>query len=398
MTFARGVMIRDRWRVLRLLGDGGTSEVYLVEDVRSPDRLFALKILKPAMRAQMAERFRAEGSKPLSHPGIVQVYESFEHRGLLCLRLAYIEGESLAHRIAKAGALSEAEALPLMEGVLEALNFAHVSGVIHRDVKPSNILLDRIGTPHLCDFGIARQLGPTRLTRVGTPMGTPQYMSPEQIITPLDCDHRTDLYSAGIVLYEMLTGQPPFGNERTTSDYVIMDKQVTAEPPDPRTLNPRVSAPLLEILDTALQKKPGLRFQGGMEFAQALRDYRLGPAPPKPGTVVPQPPVPATSRPLYAIYQHPMSRLTLRAQCGFSWTAALQGPFWLARHQLVGKASLFFVLSMLMLVYVPSVPLLFVPATCICWGLIPACLGNRWRMRKLEQQGYILQGYDPPQR
>jgi serine/threonine-protein kinase len=385
-----GMVLNECWRVLRSLGDGGTSEVYLVGDTREPGRLYALKVLKPEVRHQMADRFRAEGSQRLRHRSIVRVYEGFEYRGLMCLRLAYVESESLAERIRRLGPLPVSEALHVMEDVLSALDYAHLSGFIHRDVKPSNILLDRNGNPHLCDFGIARKLGPNRLTRVGVALGTPHYMSPEQIQTPLECDHRTDLYAAGVVLYEMLTGRVPFGHEGTLSEYAIMDRHISDEPPDPRTFNPAIDDRLTAIIRKSLEKQPGRRFQGGNEFSSALQEYRLGGQPdPTPRTASEPPVVNDNSR--YAVYEHPTLRTFTQIERGFSWPALLQGPIWLARYQLFGRASVLFALSMILLFAAQGAYWIaeFVAAA-VVWGGIPACWGNQWRVSSLQARGYVL--------
>jgi serine/threonine-protein kinase len=376
----------DRYRVKRLVHEGGMGEVYLVDDMHRPGEQFAVKMLKGGLPPQVTDRFRQEARvlESLRHPGIVRIYSLFEFRGRLCCVLAYIEGESLADRIDRDGALPVAQALPLFTGVLVALDYAHRCGVIHRDVKPSNILLDRDGTPRLCDFGIARRFGPNRLTRAGTTMGTPQYMSPEQIQTPLQIDYRSDLYSAGIVLYEMLTGRVPFGADSSTTDLDILAQQVERSPPNPRVFNDRLDGRIADILRKALSKNPDLRFQGGLEFKRALEAYQQEPA----GNRLPT--VPGSQ---YAVYEHPTLHRRIAIKSGVAWPALIQGPVWLAAHDLRGRAVGVLVVSIAFGAGAQgplgSVMLVGMAAT---WGLAPALLGPKWRAHRCERLGYVLKG------
>lgn len=369
-----GTVLRNRYRVRRLLGEGGMSEVYLADDTVNGG-YYAIKVLKSEMQDQLATRFELEAKLKLRHPNIVCVHGGFHDRGKLMFVLDYIEGESLAQIISR-GPFDISTALALFEPILEALDYAHRQGVIHRDVKPSNILIDRAGVPRLCDFGIARQLGERRLTKTGISLGTPLYMSPEQIQTPPKVDFRSDLYSSGIVLYEMLAGRLPFDVDGNGSDFEILRKQVHDDPPDPRKFNDRIDRPLVQILRKALNKEPGLRYQGGMEFKRALVAYRQGTS--------------SDSRPQkFAIYENTGHRTMLALRTGFSWRAFLGGPIWLAKRGVTWAALIVFsaVSVLLQQCFAVNSPVLFILAL-LAWSLPPGWFGNRWRARLYKRQGY----------
>ncbi|MEO5904625.1 MAG: protein kinase, partial [Gemmatimonadaceae bacterium] len=255
------------------IGRGGAGIVYRARDSRLK-REVAIKLLPPdlAFRSDVRERFmrEAETSARLNHPNIVQIYSVDEKDGLAYFVMALIEGQNLGDRVRMGGALSFAEAKKALREVADALAYAHVHGVVHRDIKPDNILLD--GQSHramVTDFGIARAAteGDSRLTATGTTIGTPSYMSPEQCAGDRQLDGRSDLYSLGAVAYYMLTGQPPFTGPTTP---VIMMKQVTEQVVPPSRLRAGMPADLERIVLRLLEKDPANRFADGSDVVRAL--------------------------------------------------------------------------------------------------------------------------------
>jgi serine/threonine-protein kinase len=268
----------------RELGHGGMAVVYLARDLRH-DRLVAVKVLRPGIPAG-AERFVREIklTSPLVHPHIVPVFDSGVIDGTPFFVMPYIEGESLRRRLAREGRLPVADALGIAAEIAEALEFAHGRGVLHRDIKPENVLL-QAGHALVADFGVARALseaaapggeGMQRLTDQQLVLGTAEYMSPEQASGDRGLDGRSDLYSLGCVLYEMLTGQPPFTG---TSAREIMARRFREAPRPVRELRPEVTAGVAAVLATALAADPAERFSGVTEFLAALRaPDRMAPA------------------------------------------------------------------------------------------------------------------------
>ena len=266
--------LADRYRIGRELGQGGMATVYLAEDLRH-DRKVAVKVLKPELAAVVGgARFIAEirTTANLQHPHILPLFDSGEADGVLWYAMPFVEGETLGDRIGRERQMPIADAVAIVSKVLAALGAAHERGIIHRDVKPANVLIDTRGEPLIADFGIAlalREAGGGRLTETGLSLGTPHYMSPEQATGDRDLDARSDLYSVGCMLYEMLTGEPPFSGATAQA---IVGRILTAEPAPPtearRSIPPNVEAAVL----TALEKAPADRFQRADEFVRALKD------------------------------------------------------------------------------------------------------------------------------
>ena len=241
---------------------------------RSLRRTVAIKIIRPEgdPTGTFRQRFdrEAQAMAGLEHSHIVPVRDFFVSAGNAYLVMGLIDGGSLEGR----AAFPLDVALRISSEILGALNFAHQHGVIHRDVKPANILLDQHDRAYITDFGIALVAGTeriTRLSRSGTAVGTPEYMSPEQIATPDDIDHRTDVYSFGCVLYEMLSGQPPFGSrDQGTTEFELMQAHVKLAPVPIRQRNPTVDKQTEAVLQCALAKDRDERFAGCGDMAQAL--------------------------------------------------------------------------------------------------------------------------------
>jgi serine/threonine-protein kinase len=211
----------------------------------------------------------------LQHPNIVPILDVFEADGETCIAMQLIEGTSL-HNLLESkvdNRLEIHEAIPIIQDILRALNYAHQQGIVHRDVKPSNVLLDKDNRALLIDFGIALAMGEERRTRTGQIIGTPAYMSPEQITKPQSIDHRSDVYSVGCVFYEMLTGRPPFvrGEEGVgDTDFAIQHAHVTKKPVSPQSRVPNIPPDLDELIMAALAKDPNERIPGCQEFLRLL--------------------------------------------------------------------------------------------------------------------------------
>jgi Tol biopolymer transport system component len=263
--------LAGRYVVEREIGQGGMSTVYLARDVRHR-RPVALKVLLPELAAVLGtERFLSEISvtASLQHPHLLPLFDSGEAGGLLYYSMPYVDGESLRRRLERERQLPIDEAVRIGVSIAGALDYAHRRGVIHRDLKPENILLAD-GQPVVADFGIAlavSRAGGSRITQTGLSLGTPQYMSPEQATGDRDLDGRSDVYSLGAVVYEMLTGDPP--HTGSTSQAVIA-RVVTEVPRSMRSARPTVPEHVDAAVRHALEKVPADRFATAQEFADAL--------------------------------------------------------------------------------------------------------------------------------
>ena len=263
--------LADRYRIERELGQGGMAIVYLAEDVRHHRRV-AIKVLHPQLSAVIgSERFlkEIELTANLQHPHILPLFDSGEAGGLLYYVMPFVEGETLRTRLARERQLSIPDAIRIAREVADALSYAHAHGVVHRDVKPENVLLH--GNHALvADFGIAlavEEAGGSRMTQTGMSIGTPQYMAPEQAMGDRAADHRVDVYALGAVTYEMLVGEPPFTGPTSQA---IVAKVMTEDPKglilQRRNIPESVEAAVL----TALEKLPADRFATASDFSQAL--------------------------------------------------------------------------------------------------------------------------------
>ena len=263
--------LAGRYAIERELGRGGAAVVYLAED-RKHRRQVAIKVMRPELSASLGpERFlrEIEIAAQLSHPHILPLYDSGEINALLFYVMPYVTGDSLRQRLHRDGKIPLEEALHITIEVADALNYAHGRGVVHRDVKPGNILLES-GHALVTDFGIARAIsaaGEERVTLPGIAVGTPAYMSPEQAEGEHSLDARSDIYSLGCVLYEMLTGEPPFTG---TNPQAILAQKVTQSAPNLLKLQEMASRTLEHSIRRALAREPEERFATSEEFAQAL--------------------------------------------------------------------------------------------------------------------------------
>jgi serine/threonine-protein kinase len=269
--------LADRYRLERELGAGGMATVYLAQDLRH-GRQVAIKVLKPELVVTIgAERFVQEiaTTAALQHPHILPLFDSGMADGAPFYVMPFIDGETLRARLDRETQLGVADAVRIATDVADALHYAHQRGVIHRDIKPENILLAN-GRPMVADFGIALALSAAaggRMTETGLSLGTPHYMSPEQATAEKEISARSDQYSLGSVLFEMLAGQPP--HLGGSAQQIIM--KIIAEPaPDVRTLRKAVPAHVAAAVAQALEKLPADRFASVQAFAEALANPAFG--------------------------------------------------------------------------------------------------------------------------
>lgn len=257
------------YRIVEKLGEGGMGVVYKAVD-ETLDRTVAVKALSSELShdPQLVERFRTEAKAQahLNHANIAILYSFLVQEGDCFMVMEFVEGESFDHMIRRRGPIPYQEATPLFKQALLGIGFAHRMGIIHRDIKPGNMMVNRGGIVKVMDFGIAKVMGGRRLTRTGTQMGTVYYMSPEQI-RGATLDVRSDIYALGAMLYEMLTAHLPFESE---NDFQVMSDHVNTPPPPPSRFYPYLPKGVENAVLKALEKDPNARFQSVEEFGAAL--------------------------------------------------------------------------------------------------------------------------------
>src|SRR5687767_13382369 len=272
----------DRYRIERELGAGGMATVYLAQDLKH-NRPVAIKVLRQELAAAIGpDRFLREIgiAARLQHPHILSLHDSGNAGGLLYYVMPYVEGESLRDRLIRERQLPLEDALAITRDVADALSYAHARDIVHRDIKPENILLAS-GHALVVDFGIARAVsaaGGDALTETGMAVGTPAYMSPEQALGGESLDGRSDTYSLGTVLYEMLAGAPPFTGPTAQA---IMARKAADMPPPIRTVRDSVTPELEQAIFKALARSPADRFATVSQLRDALALSSLRPAPPQ---------------------------------------------------------------------------------------------------------------------
>ncbi|NTV81038.1 MAG: protein kinase, partial [Candidatus Aminicenantes bacterium] len=271
----RGTVFAGRYEIIEELGRGGMGRVYRAEDRKVKEEV-ALKLIKPEIAAdkKVIERFTNElrTARKIGHRNVGRMYDIGEDGGSHYITMEYVSGQDLKGLIRQSKRLSVNTALSIAKEVCEGLAEAHRLGIVHRDLKPSNIMIDREGTARIMDFGIARTVKGSGLTGAGVMIGTPEYMSPEQVEAK-DVDQRSDIYSLGIILYEMLTGMPPF---EADSPFAVGIKQKSEIPKDPRGVNPQVPADLSEVILKCLEKGKQDRYQTAAHLKSELERVEQG--------------------------------------------------------------------------------------------------------------------------
>src|SRR6188474_785840 len=269
-----GTVFDGRYRIIRKLGAGGMADVYLAED-QELGRRVAIKILNDRHAADdsFIERFRREAKNAagLSHPNIVSIYDRGEAEGTYYIAMEYLDGRSLKELIVGRGPAPIKTAIDYARQILAAIGFAHKHGIVHRDIKPHNVLVSPEGRLKVTDFGIARS-GASQMTEVGSIIGTAQYLSPEQA-RGAPVDQTSDLYSVGVVLYEMLTGQVPFTGDTPLE---IAMKHISAIPEPPSSIRPDIPEDLDLIVLRALGKTPEERYPSAEEMDKDLARVAQG--------------------------------------------------------------------------------------------------------------------------
>ncbi len=264
----RGTVLASRYEIIELLGRGGMGNVYRVVDKRINEEI-ALKFLNPAVADEkMIERFKNELklARKISHKNICRMYDLGDVEGSPYITMEYVTGEDLRSMIKMTGQLSVGRAIFIAKQVCDGLAEAHRLGIVHRDLKPRNIMIDKEGNARIMDFGIARSIKVKGITKVGSLVGTPEYMSPEQVKGE-KVDNRSDIYSLGIILFEMVTGQVPFEGDTSLSIALKHEKEI---PPDPRQFNAQIPKNLSHVILKCLEKEKERRFQGAEELFSEL--------------------------------------------------------------------------------------------------------------------------------
>jgi serine/threonine protein kinase len=270
-----GSTFADRYQVIEELGKGGMGRVYKVFDTKIKEKI-ALKLIRPgiALDEETIERFGTEIrlARKIVHKNVCRMFDLGEAEGTHFITMEYVHGDDLKAIIRKFGQLSPGQALAIAKQVCEGLGEAHRLGIVHRDLKSQNIMIDEEGNARIMDFGIARSLKGKGITGAGIIIGTPEYMSPEQV-EGKEVDQRSDIYSLGLILYEMVTGRVPFEGD---TPFTVGVKQKSEKPNDPKQLNPNLPDDLSRVILRCLEKDKTDRFQSAAELEADLAKIEKG--------------------------------------------------------------------------------------------------------------------------
>ena len=271
----RGATLANRYEIIEELGKGGMSKVYRVEDKKIKEEV-ALKLIKPeiALDKKAIERFSNElkMARKIAHRNVCRMYDLGEEKGTHYITMEYVRGEDLKSMIRMSGQLGVGTTINIAKQVCEGLAEAHRLGVVHRDLKPQNIMIDKDGNARIMDFGIARSVKGKGITGAGVMIGTPEYIPPEQV-EGKDIDQRSDIYSLGVILYEMVTGQVPFEGETALS---IAMKHKGETPKSPKELNPNIPDDLSQLILKCLEKEKAKRYQSASDVHSELERIEKG--------------------------------------------------------------------------------------------------------------------------
>ena len=274
-SLTRGTLFADRYEIIEELGRGGMGEVFRVEDKKINEEV-ALKLIRPEITSdrKIIDRFSSElkTARRISHRNVCRMFDIGEEKGKHYITMEYIRGEDLKSLIEKMGRLSDEQTITIAEQVCDGLIEAHRLGIVHRDLKPQNVMVDREGNAKIMDFGIARSIDSKNITGHGMMIGTPAYMSPEQV-DGKEADQRSDLYSLGIALYEMITGKLPFEGD---TPFSIALKHKSEMPQDPQLINFQLSQDLSQLILKCIEKSPQNRYGTAQELKTNLLKVKQG--------------------------------------------------------------------------------------------------------------------------
>jgi serine/threonine protein kinase/Tfp pilus assembly protein PilF len=276
LSLQPGVLFGERYEILGVLGQGGMGAVYKARD-RELDRLIALKVIRPELATDPAilQRFKQELilSRNITHKNVVRIYDLGEAEGIRFISMEYVDGEDLRTILRREGKLSPKDAIAVVEQVCRALDSAHSEGVIHRDLKPQNIMRDKHGRIVVMDFGLARSLGDSGLTQTGAIVGTMEYMSPEQALGST-LDQRSDIFSVGLIFYELLTGKAPYAADTAIASLMKRTREQARSASDVEASVPRS---LSAIVSRCLEREPANRYHSAVELLQQLATWEANP-------------------------------------------------------------------------------------------------------------------------